>query len=127
MALEFGYLDLGEVDVRLAPGGAADDTSDPLSKHLPINSKGWTLSNRFDYRFADKWRASAEIGAYIWESKDYDEPLDVVPATDGSDPLLGVGLAYSMGARFELALQYRRILFDEQNVTLMGGNLLWRF
>ncbi|HEX7027835.1 MAG TPA: choice-of-anchor U domain-containing protein, partial [Gammaproteobacteria bacterium] len=128
MAVEFGYLDLGDVDFAFTATAAnAAVLSEALSQNLPISSDGWLLSHRFDYMFGD-WRASGDVGLYFWDGKaSINDPTINTGIKDGTDPLIGLQVAYPLADGLELAVQYRRILFDDQSVSLWGGALSWSF
>lgn len=128
MAVEFGYLDLGDVNFAFTASAAdAATVNRALSQNLPISSDGWLLTNRFDFMFGN-WRTSANAGVYFWDGKAaIDNPTINANLKDGTDPLLGLEVAYPLPAGLELSLQYRRILFDDQAVALWGGGLSWSF
>ena len=127
MAVEIGYLDLGEVSFSFDAEAADTATlTSALDNNLPFSGSGWTLANRFDLPLG-QWRASASAGLYSWSDDPDVGDRSIDPGSrSGTDPLIGLDAAWPLSEHVELGLQYRRLFLDDQDVDLWGGRLAWR-
>ena len=128
-AFEFGWLDLGDAKVDL--NATTVDTAalnNALSNSYPISGDGWTLSNRFDYPLSERFDLSAEVGLYVWDGEISLSGANINPDLDGgTDPLFGIGVAYQVTDNINTKFEFKRLLFDGQEVDLLGGNVSYRF
>ncbi|HVK98573.1 MAG TPA: hypothetical protein VM553_02115, partial [Dongiaceae bacterium] len=122
MAVEVGYLDLGETEVNLdSVTGTVAEIEDSMSEHYPVSGKGWTVSNRFLWQAMPDLTLSAEVGGFIWEGEVELSGAPLHPDLEGgTDLLLGVAAGYSLSKNLDAVLHLKRIFFDEQEVDLMG-------
>jgi hypothetical protein len=129
MAVELGYLDLGESEVNLDSATAsANQLEAAMSEHYPISGHGWTLSNRFFWQAMPQLHLEAEVGLYIWEGEINLSGADLDPDIDGgTDFLLGFGASYDITDKLGAALLFKRIFFDDQEVDLIGVEGRMRF
>ena len=121
LALELGYLDLGDVDVNLSATGTSNNLQAGLDEHYPASGKGWTLSNRFIWPLQHKLELSAEAGLFFWDGEINLSGADVRPDLEGgTDWLLGLGVHYNVLPNITLGGVIRRIKLDDQHVDLLG-------
>ncbi|WP_346838991.1 OmpA family protein [Microbulbifer sp. SAOS-129_SWC] len=128
MAVELGYLDLGNVSFDFnAEAVDATSLTRTLDSNLPFTGSGWTLANRFELPLG-RWRASASAGLYFWSDDPDTGDQAITPGSrNGTDPLIGLQAAWPLTDRVELGLQYHRLFLDKQDVDLWGGGVIWRF
>lgn len=127
--LELGYLDLG--DVRVNFDTTTDDAMalhDALENHYPMSANGVTISYRFGYTLSDSWRASAEGGLFLWQSKIDLSGADINPNLgSGVSPILGLQLDYSLTRSLDLGVGVNRVFLEGQKVDIWGLNGSWHF
>ncbi|MBA54801.1 MAG: hypothetical protein CMK89_10140 [Pseudomonadales bacterium] len=128
MAVEFGYLDLGDVSVDIAAVGTPRNLQSALEDNYPVTGEGWTLANRFFWPLQDKLNLSAELGLFWWDGEVNLTGADVNPDLDGGvDPLLGLGVHYLLNPKFGLGGQIKRVWLDGQTVDLLGVDIAYHF
>ena len=128
LAVELGYLDLGDVDVNLSATGTSNNLQAGLDDHYPASGKGWTLANRFIWPLQDKLELSAEAGLFFWDGEINLSGADVRPDLDGgTDWLLGVGAHYKVVPNLTLGGSIRRVKLDDQHVDLLGLEARFHF
>ncbi len=121
LALELGFLDLGDVRVDMSATGTPDNLRAGLEQHYPVSSEGFTLSNRFLWPVQQQTTLSAEVGLYRWDGKIDISGATVEPDLDGgTDFLLGVAAQYNVTDQFAISAHMKRIFFDDQDVDLFG-------
>jgi hypothetical protein len=121
MALELGYLDLGDVDVDMSATGTSNNLKAGLDQHYPVSGDGFTVSNRFLWPVQERTVLSAEVGLYLWDGDIDLTGTTVNPEMDGgTDFLLGVAAHYELSRQFAIGVQLKRVFFDDQEVDLMG-------
>lgn len=125
MAVEFGYLDLGEVRFDFDTEAGDTALTSALENSLPFSGSGWTLANRFDLPLG-QWRASVSAGLYSWRDDPTTGNRSIDPdSSSGTDPLIGLEAARPLSENIELGLQYRRLFLDEQELDLWGARIAW--
>lgn len=128
MAVELGYLDLGEATVDFSATGTPNNLQAALDRHYPVSGSGWTLTNRFQWPLEERLSLSAELGIYVWDGKVSLSGADVRPDMDGdTDLLMGLAMLYQLNPNIGLALQGKSIFFDDQQVNLLGLEIRFGF
>lgn len=129
-AVELGYLDLGKVDFDLdVPPTDVSLVSTAIGDNFPISGKGWTLSNRYRYLIVPDLEGSVEAGVYIWEgdinvsNQAFEASLEDV---DGAEFLFGFGFHYWFHEDLSAQLHIKRIVFNNQEVDLVGLGVSWK-
>ncbi len=121
MAVELGYLDLGEVSVNMSATGTPNNLQNGLDKEYPVSGKGFTLSNRFLWPIQERITVSAEAGLYFWDGKIDLSGTSVNPdLKGGTDFLIGAAAHYKLTERWAISAQIKRVFFDGQEVDLIG-------
>jgi hypothetical protein len=127
---EVGYLDLGDVNVKLTLDGDTDldAFASDFAKEYPITATGATLVQGLSFKAGSAITLSAEAGAFIWNSEvELDNAVFALEEDDGVDPLAGVKIDLALGDAFSLGLSGRRIFFGDQDVDLYAVSSTFRF
>jgi hypothetical protein len=128
MAVEFGYLDLGDVSVDIAAVGTPRNLQAALEDNYPVTGEGWTLANRFFWPVQDQLKLSAELGLFWWDGEVNLTGADVNPDLDGGvDPLLGLGVQYQWLPVVGVGAQFKRLWMEGQTVDLLGFDIRYHF
>ncbi|OZG70831.1 hypothetical protein BTA51_23615 [Hahella sp. CCB-MM4] len=129
MALEIGFLDLGDVDVDLdALSPSDEELSQAVEKHYPVSGNGWTVANRFLWDVHPQVTLSGEVGLFLWDGDIQLSGADINPDLDGgTDPLLGLGAGYQVMDNIDVLLRIKRVFMDHQHVDLLGIGGAYRF
>jgi hypothetical protein len=127
---EIGYLDLGDTKVDLSLNGNEDldDFGASLAKHYPRSASGVTLSQTFVYALGAGWNLTGDIGLFVWQDETNLNVAGInLSDDDGVDPIVGLGVDYQITDAVRLGVNVRQILFDDQNVSLLGASARWAF
>ena len=89
LAVEFGYLNLGSLDLTATCPG-------PTTVKVVEPDSGLTLSGAARWRFARQWSVYGRAGAFSWSKS----------AQSGTETLLGVGGDWAFDERYGLRLEY---------------------
>ncbi len=129
MALEIGFLDLGNVDVDLnAVSPSDEELSQALEDHYPVSGNGLTVANRFLWDITPEVTLSGEVGVFFWNGDIQLSGPDIHPDLDGGvDPLLGVGAGYHLNRNVEVLISAKRLFFNHQQVALLGVGAAFHF
>ncbi len=128
LAVEFGYLDLGDVTVDIAATASPRNLESALENNYPVTGEGWTLANQFLWPLQDQINLSAELGLFWWDGEVDISGADVSPDLDSAlDPLLGIGVHYRLHQRIELGARLKRLWMEGQTVDLLGLDIRYQF
>ncbi len=128
-SLTVGYLNLGKAQARFhTQVDSHQRLQQALEQHYPYSTKGWTLGKKLRLPLNEQVNLLAEVGLYRWHSNlSAIGPVIEQESTEGTDPLLGLGLEVPLNQRVSAGLTFKRVFFDNQRVDLMGATLNWRF
>ncbi len=127
---QFGYLDLGDVQVDLLLDGDADQQAfaADLADEYPITATGVTLVQGVKLGLGETVKLGFEAGVYLWEGEVDVNGLPFSIAEDsGTDPLAGVLLDLPLGDHFTLGIGMRRVFFSKQEVNLYSFGSSYHF
>ena len=122
LAVEVGYLDLGDNDVNFDSLALSDEElADIVEENYPISGNGLTVVNQFGYNVNSNIQILTGLGFFVWQG-DIDASLnDIDRDLDGGvDPIINVTAQYTLKNKVAFQLHAKRIIFDQQNVTLFG-------
>lgn len=122
LALEIGYLDLGEADVNFTSLSFSEaELENALENNYPISGEGITLGNRFSHNFNNQFGVSLLVGLFWWDGEIEASGANVDTDLDGGiDPLFGLAAHYHLNKQWSLQLQAHQIVFDDQQVHFWG-------
>ncbi|WP_246004382.1 tandem-95 repeat protein [Marinimicrobium koreense] len=128
-SLTLGYLNLGETQARFQTQvDNSQRLQQALEQHYPYSAKGWTLGQRLRLPLHERVSLLAEVGLYRWRSEVSAIGPQITPeSTEGTDPLLGLGLEMPLNERVSAGLKIQRVFFGNQQVDLTGATINWRF
>jgi large repetitive protein len=123
LAVEFGYLDLGQVNINFNTTAVPNQLKSTLRRYYPISADGWTLVQKamLPVPVNDRIHWNFEAGLYHWNShvdSNYNS-LDTGLA-GGTELLLGTGVSWRVNERLHLEARVRGIFFDDQRVQMTG-------
>lgn len=124
---QLGYLDLGDVEVKLLLDGDVDQGAfmRDFSANYPQTARGATLVQGLRFDLGDRVSMGAEAGLFLWDGDAWVNDVPFSTAEDsGTDPIAGLTLDLPLGGHFTLGVGMRRIFFTEQEVDLysLGGS-----
>ncbi|OUS28690.1 hypothetical protein A9Q98_07475, partial [Thalassotalea sp. 42_200_T64] len=119
-ALQLGYLDLGEREVRFT--GEAHELPgfyDAAEHIYPDTGKGFNLSAIVSYPITEQWKLSGKVGFFDWQ-RDYNTFTnnDDVGSDDisGTDLMLGVEAGYHFRRDLQFFVSYETIALKNYDV-----------
>lgn len=114
IALEAGYLDLGNIS----------DTV--LGVPVRADADGWTLSAVGSIPFADRWAVQARGGFFFWDGQ---SSVNGVVERDPGDqnPFVGIGIAYSFNENVQLDVGVDYYDMDDVQPLIAAVALSFRF
>ena len=131
--MEFGYVDLGEVEVSVSGtviGVAA--FLDQAEDVYPQTAEGWKLSGVYRYPVSGEFQLMAKAGAYQWTS-DYILQIGAVSrdvSEEGTGFSLGFGLEagkWIMQSGFVGLLSWDLYRVDRESVNVLAIGVSYRF
>lgn len=116
-AIEFGYLDGGEQNLRATSDGTSGSwNAGPVAADVSVG--GFDLALVGAFRIGERWLAQGRAGMVKWESDSRIAgdsqafgPLELTDQDDGSDLVLGAGIGYAWQT-WRLVLEYTRFDFS---------------
>lgn len=123
-AVEGGYTDLGQLDVKYYGSGAM--TADTLESITLDSGAGYELSLRGSYPFMDQFSAFARVGELAWKSK-YTVSAGSDVTFSGTDPFFGIGAAWHIDDFWSLQLGWDRYTVGKDKTDLIGFGISYRF
>jgi hypothetical protein len=125
-AVELGYLDLGDVDLKFS----ANSTDFNLARVHPESGDGITAGARYRHPLGAGFSAQVRAGVFAWEG-DYRTSRDGIHvdanSESGIDPYLGIGVAYEVMSHFDVDLEFQRFEFDRQPTDFISVGVQYRF
>ena len=124
ISLEFGYLDLGEVSIKM--NGLPVDP-DLLSQVHPQSAAGFIVGGQYELKLSDI-NLLFRAGTFLWEG-DFSTSQDSKVGSDsidGSDPFFGFGAAMSFDQRWQGRLLLQKFSFDSEDVNVLSAGLIYR-
>ncbi|HEY6643302.1 outer membrane beta-barrel protein [Povalibacter sp.] len=131
LALEAGYVDLGELETRFA--GAIADVPQFVAdtNHLhPVSGGGFDLAAVARYDFASRAAITARAGMFVWDADirtDNASVQTVKRKDDGSDALFGVGVEVNLYRNLSLHIEGTRYGIDHDHIDFVGAGIAWRW
>lgn len=113
IALEGGYLFLGDIDANLSNDLAAGHTD------------GFVANGRFTMPLTDTLDASARVGLFFWDSDV--ELAGGAFGTEGEDLFYGVGLEFRATRNLTLTAQWDRFEFGDGEADALWAGLRVKF
>ncbi|WP_235281965.1 Ig-like domain-containing protein [Thalassotalea sp. ND16A] len=130
-ALQLGYLDLGEREVRFT--GEAHELPDfyDAAEHIyPDTGKGFNLSAIVSYPLTERWKLSGKAGLFDWQ-RDYDTFTnnDDVGSDDisGTDLMLGIEAGYHFRRDLQFFASYETITLKNHDVDQFSLGIRYFF
>ncbi len=130
LALELGYVDLGESTTFLS--GLAPDVDafiNSAEKVYPVTGSGWTFNFIGRAPLGKKVDFLLNFGAFLWQAE-YDLSSGTISKTfeeDGFDITLGFGLEMDVVAQFPVRLGWTKYRFGGADVNAWSLGLGYRF
>ena len=130
VAIEFGYVDLGEVSINADSdgGGVAFDAGKVAASN---GTTGFSLSVVGLMPINDRFGLHARIGYFTWKA---DQRLTnsafqpVSAELEGSDPTFGLGATYKINDQFTIRGDYEKFTdIDEVDGSLLSLGLQFHF
>ena len=90
IGIEGGYLDIGEIS----------DTVQAV--RIRAEADGWTVAAVGNLPLSERWSVHAKAGYYFWDGRA--SAAGVVSNDSGSDPFVGLGVAYNLSDNAEINL-----------------------
>jgi hypothetical protein len=131
LALEVGYVDLGEYTVKL--DGDVADPSAALQESVRLlgsGGGGFTAVARWNLRFADQFEFAPRAGLYYWDSENElrSDSVRVSRDESGTDFTGGVSLAWRPGASWSLGVAWDYYAQSDRNdVNVYGLQVEYRW
>jgi hypothetical protein len=131
LALEVGYVDLGEYTVKL-DGDVADPSAalQDSVRLLGSGGGGFTAVARWNLRFADQFEFAPRAGLYYWDSENElrSDSVRVSRDESGTDFTGGVSLAWRPGASWSLGVAWDYYAqADRNDVNVYGLQVEYRW
>ncbi|WP_341503083.1 putative Ig domain-containing protein [Gallaecimonas sp. GXIMD4217] len=137
LALELGYVDLGQVSLTFTDQLSQLDVPGFLDKVAfshPDTAEGFTLATSYQWPLSQHLSLSARLGLLRWDA-DYSAVLKVEAepfsrrseSHNGTDWLFGVGAQYHLSEHWSLGLAYRVYYVDSTHIDILGLTLGYRF
>ncbi len=125
LAVEIGYLELGDVELRFS----SPSTSIDLAQVHPESGDGFTAGLRYRYPLAAGFSAQARAGLFAWEG-DYRTYRGAARVDDDAESEVdfywGIGAGYALSERLGVDVEYRRIEFSRYPTGFFSVGLQWR-
>ncbi len=132
-AVELGYVDLGDVGIRLtAEVSDAEQFLASAKKLHPNSADGYTLSGVYRYPLSQNFNLSGRVGVFSWDG-DFDSVLlDSNQSVgdnniSGSDLYFGFGGEYHLNKRTAVSIEWERYELDNEDSDLFSVNLRYHF
>lgn len=121
-----GYTDLGDVDLDFETSTTDQDLlRHALGQSHPQTGDGLSIAYRYSHSVMKDLSVFADAGLFIWSSDIDTQNTGGSPkADDGVDPMLALGIDYSILKNSSIGLKYRYHRLDDQNLNGLG--LLFR-
>ncbi|MDF3123447.1 Ig-like domain-containing protein [Rheinheimera sp. 1928-s] len=130
VALEAGYLDLGEASSQITAESLTPEQYHELVKAVsPVLVDGYTAAVRFTLWQNDQLSLEVPVGLLFWESEIESRMDDEVlkTETDGSDLYLGVQLNYQLAAGWKVGVGYQQLNLKPNDVNTWLVSLRYEF
>lgn len=130
-AIELGYLDLGEVDIKFE--GSYSDSGiffNTIKKIHPESGKGWELAGIYRQAILDRFSAFAKAGLFTWRGN-YD--ASQFGATQGEHKTSGTNFLFGLGAgirvfkNWQVDAQVERFELDSDSTYFASMSLKYHF
>ncbi len=125
-AVDFGYMNLGEVsvdfDVNLADASAVRAQ---LEDAYPHSSDGWIVGGHYGMRVKEKLRFEASLSAYWWDGNVSISEQAIKPDMgSGVAPLLGIAANYQLHRNLALGLGLEQLRVSGENLMIGAFSLI---
>ncbi len=133
VALELGYIDLGDRSVSLEGEVGVNQLNDFLSSVAtiyPVSGDGITASVNFSWPINDQFSLDARIGMIDWSGKfsSYNgQALSGSAESDGSDPWYGLRANYHFDKHWRFFAAYSEYQLAEQDNTMWSAGASYGF
>ncbi|MFC4701139.1 outer membrane beta-barrel protein [Glaciecola siphonariae] len=134
LALELGYTRLADAEVAFST--VTNDPArffDVARAVRPGAVDGFSLALVYSFYTAEDYFVYGRAGVFQWEGE-YDsfnvtanQSLPSLPATDGTDLLLGLGVTYKFADRTEANLEWERYSYGDFDDNLIWLGLTYHF
>jgi len=125
MALQAGYVDLGELSVAFSSLDSALDTSD-LDTVWPRSGSGIELSLQGRLQMTQNLSGFAQLGLFNWRGS-YQLDGSGTHSIRGTDPVFGMGAQWKLSDRWATRLNWSRYQLDDDHTQLIAVGLVARF
>jgi hypothetical protein len=131
LALEAGYVDLGDIDTRFS-GSVADVAqflADTNSLH-PVSANGFDLAMIGRYEFGSRVAVNARMGSFFWKTdiRTDNASVQTVKRDDsGVDGLVGIGADINLYRGLSLNVEGTRYGIGGDHIDFIGAGITWRW
>lgn len=133
LAIEAGYLDLGDVELEVAADVANRDVFfNAAAAYHPYSAHGFTLGVKGQYTFADDWQLALSGGQFFWHGDYKSQWLETSTQVgddknNGHDWYYGVALEYQVSEHWSVGIAGQRYNTDSAHHKMFGMNLRYQF
>jgi hypothetical protein len=130
VALEAGYLDLGEASSQISAESLTPQQYHEVVKAVsPVLVDGFTAAVRFSLWQNEQWNLEVPLGVLFWDSEIESRMDDTVltSETDGTDIYLGVQLNYQLAAGWKVGVGYQQLNLKPNDVNSWLVSLRYEF
>lgn len=145
IALEGGYLDLGQASISASGSASGTYYGSPFSATGTLSATaeadGYYIGPRFTYPLNKDLGVYGKVGVYFWDLKatasasgsltykgtTYAANASASATDDGSDPYWGFGLNYRLNDRFSVRGEFTRYEVSDTDVDNLGVTLVVKF
>ncbi len=130
VALEAGYLDLGEASSQISGASLTPEQYHEIVKAVsPVLVDGFTAAVRFTLWQNEQWDLEVPLGVMFWDSEIESRMGDALlkTETDGTDLYLGVQLNYIASSHWKVGLGYQQLNLSPNDVNSWLVSLRYEF
>jgi OOP family OmpA-OmpF porin len=128
VAIEVGYVDLGEFTIEgTSDGSGPDFFAGPVDAAAEVD--GYDVSVLGILPIGKRLKVFARAGYYLWDSEVTvsNGGLSLSEDDDGEDTLIGAGASFRLGAGIDVRAEYEQFDVDDITVDVISAGLTWRF
>ena len=128
-ALEFGYVDLGEVSMSVTANSTdINQLYSGASKIHPLSGKGYLLAGQYHYAINENTDIFARLGTWRWKSKytTLDGSKVGADSDRGHDLLFGFGGSMLLGDHISARLLIQRYTLDAEKIDFISLGITYR-
>ena len=130
IALEMGWLDLGDTDAELTgSSNELQNNVDTIAKIYPQSGSGLYILGQYIHPISSDIHLYGEAGAFFWESN-FITSSQVAGASDQgieTSPLIGAGAEYSWSPFWSARLGWNHYRLKDDKVNMLSLAVLFRF